>query len=203
MLGAALGIERTDKDKQEQLCNLATAIAVYHSGQVFQDFHTFQSVPKTQVLNPETRAEALGKAKKLETRITYRSYVTDCIYEAVIWRKTEDTFTLEYVKNALKQPHFIPYLGRKSCPLAAPMNPEIIKAKNSVEALNSTDLNLSFINLPFTLPTTPRHIITEEAGGHDSEDWVIDDPSDRNLWHFSRRPAYSHYQNPQEEDTKI
>ena len=43
----------------------------------------------------------------------------------------EASFSLQTIKEHLEKPIFHLYLGRKSCPLAAPMTPQLISEKNN------------------------------------------------------------------------
>ena len=51
-----------------------------------------------------------------------------------VWGRDE-RWSLAQVAAALRHPAFVLFLGRKSCPLAAPVNPRIVEAPDPVAAL--------------------------------------------------------------------
>ena len=53
---------------------------------------------------------------------------------------------LPALAQALRKPHFALYLGRKSCPLALPLDPRVIAAASVYEAFDSIEL-LSLLGL--------------------------------------------------------
>src|SRR5690606_37193419 len=44
-------------------------------------------------------------------------------------------YALADLVDALRKPCFVLYLGRKSCPLSAPLNPRVLSEKNAYDAL--------------------------------------------------------------------
>ena len=44
-------------------------------------------------------------------------------------------WSLQQLAAALVRPHFLPYLGRKSCPLDVPMEPQVLEAADPVAAM--------------------------------------------------------------------
>ena len=88
--------------------------------------------------------------------ITWRDYRSDCAFGVALWGGEGP----EEIRKALSRPHFTLYLGRKSCPLSAPMAPKVIKAANPVESL-------AHIQLPPFLtrelnPERPLMVVSEE-----------------------------------------
>ena len=90
---------------------------------------------------------------------------------------------IQSLEAALRKPEFVPYLGRKCCPLSAPMGPKIVSADTSIEALTQVILP------PFLSIDTkrPKLVITDEdlSGGWTEVRW--DEPLDRETWHFGQR----------------
>lgn len=189
LVGAALGIRRDDKSGQAALRALGTSVALYSVGIGFRDFHTIQAVPSSRIKSPKSRAQALAALKPEDNAvITRRDYVTDCAYGVALWRQGKDAPLLDDIQTALKAPAFVPYLGRKSCPVSHPLAPVMVTAANSVEVFD----HVAPPSVP-NLPQRPLRVTTDEAGQGDRVDWLMDDPVDRELWHFARRAAHTTY----------
>ncbi len=176
LMGAALGIRR-DGDFSG-LDSLKIDVAVFDSGTVLRDFHTIQSVPAAAVKKPNSRPEAIRKAGgRLTTSITLRDYRAGVFYGVAVQGEG-----LEEIAAALRKPHFTLYLGRKSCPLSSPLNPQVVQADTVEEALGQ-------VKVPFWLS---RHVDLSEkvmvVGEQGSQrDYVHDVPLDRQRWHFAAR----------------
>lgn len=190
LLGAALGVRRDDAAGQEDLRAWKTAVAKLSAGRPLRDFHTVQTIPTAKVKNPDSRREALWRAKGAEnTVITRRDYETDCVFVVAIWGGEE----IEAAKAALKEPHFTPYLGRKSCPLCAPMAPQIVRASGPAEALSQAQLPPFWKDGSKDAPSAnaPLFIVSDEPlEGVHSEESRWDNPGDRVAWHFEPRTVY-------------
>lgn len=184
LIGGAMGIRRDDTAGQGALRDLGVAVAVYGLGAQFRDFHTVQSVPKAAMKNPRSRRHALSQSDDLQTTLTRRDYVTDAFIAAAVWQNGAGAPDLKQVQSALIQPIFVPYLGRKSCPLAAPINPQIVDAAHPKDVLTAVNFGIA------TAPQTPELIVSDMGGGETSVEWRNDDPTDRGAWHFARRKAY-------------
>jgi CRISPR system Cascade subunit CasD len=139
LAAAALGIEREDAARQSELFRaLVTASGLYQSGYPLEDFHTYQTLNKA-AKGAATRGEALQNKKHLETSITRRHYRASGLWQGA-YRLSDQpgSVTLEALKEAFKKPHFVPYLGRKSCPLCLPLNPQIIDAPDALAHASDT-----------------------------------------------------------------
>lgn len=139
LLGAALGIKRDDEAKQSQLqCGYSLAVEVFSTGRLLRDYHTTQVPSSVGKVNYHTRRDeiVLGK-KQLGTILSSREYRCDAF--AVVAIRTLDSapYALTDIKAHLLQPKFHLYLGRKSCPLAAPLNPQIIQQTYYFDAFNA------------------------------------------------------------------
>ena len=189
LVGAAMGIRRTDAEGQNALRALGVSVAQYRVGAGFRDFHTVQAVPSARIKAPETQAQALEALDPKDNAvITRRDYVTDCAYAIALWKMRDEAPDLNDIKTALQQPVFVPYLGRKSCPVAHPLAPIDISSNDSISVFH----HLDHPDLP-DLPTLPQLVTTDEAGQGHRVDWMMDDPVDRDLWHFARRAAHTTY----------
>ena len=176
LMGAALGIRR-DGDFS-MLDALEIDVAVFSSGAALRDFHTIQSVPAAAVKKPNSRPEAIRAAGgRLTTSITLRDYRAGVFYGVAVQGEG-----LEEIAAALRKPYFMLYLGRKSCPLSAPPDPQIVQADTVDEALEQ-------LKIPAWLA---RHVGCAEnvmvVGKEGSQrDLVHDVPLDRQRWHFAAR----------------
>lgn len=183
LVGAALGVRRDDAVGQEALGRWRTAVSVLSRGVVIRDFHTVQTVPNSRIRRPTTRRHALSKLTSKDTPVvTFRDYRSDCAFGVALWgcNGTED------VKDALARPQFTLYMGRKSCPLSAPMAPEVVDAGSEIEALARIKVP-PFLSLN---PAQPLLVASDGPldGGRQEIRW--DEPLDRSYWHFGPRTVH-------------
>ncbi|MGB3501845.1 MAG: type I-E CRISPR-associated protein Cas5/CasD [Mesorhizobium sp.] len=178
MLGAALGIRR-DGDFSA-LDALVIDVAIFDAGAPLRDYHTAQTVPSAVVKTPNSRPEALRDAgrERTNTTITLRDYRAGVLYGVAVRGEG-----LEALASALATPRFTLYLGRKSCPLAAPTGARIVQAE-TVEAA------LAHIVVPGWRMTgrdqksvTARTLVTSDPSGELVHDVAVD----RQRWHFAPR----------------
>ena len=184
LIGAALGIRRDDPEGQAALNTWKMAVSVLEQGPVLNDFHTVQTVPSARIKHPATRAEALRALHHGDNGvITRRAYRMDCAFGVALWGG--DAAALE---TALKAPHFVPYLGRKSCPLSAPMAPKRLEAEGPLQALAQITLP------PFLAidPAAPVFVASDIPLGAGRSETRHDIPLDRQKWHFAPRKVHIH-----------
>lgn len=140
LLGAALGIPREDAQGQRDLDQHGFASLVEKPGALLTDFHTIQS-PAEKLLTerPVRRADELSfdrGERGMQTILSYRDYRTDAMALACVWPLSDaPRWTVERLAEALRAPSFLLYLGRKSCPLALPLCPQLVEASHPVTAL--------------------------------------------------------------------
>lgn len=176
LMGAALGIRR-DGDFS-RLDSLKIDVAVFDSGTALRDFHTIQSVPAAVVKKPNSRPEAIRAAgERLTTSITLRDYRAGVFYGVAVQGEG-----LEEIAAALRKPYFTLYLGRKSCPLSSPLNPQIIQADTVDEALGEVKVP---VWLSRRIDRSEKVMVVGEQGSQ--RDSVHDVPLDRQRWHFAAR----------------
>lgn len=180
LCAAALGIRRSGDFSR--LDELRMALGVYSSGTPLRDFHTIQSVPAVAARNPQSRGQALrdGRAR-LETTITLRDYQAGCLFGVALWAESAESL-LPALRDALQQPVFTLYLGRKSCPLNAPVNPVLLQSTDAASALHSG------VHLPEWVGSQSlQQIWTEEPLPTGALVTRHDQPLDRQAWHFAPR----------------
>lgn len=128
LLGAALGIKRDDEEKQQQLQQGYTlAVELLTAGHLLRDYHTTQVPDSVGKFTYRTRRDELILGKeRLGTILSSREYRTDAMALVAIRALPDAPFTLADIQAALLQPKYHLYLGRKSCPLAAPLSPQLL-----------------------------------------------------------------------------
>ena len=179
LIGGALGVRRDDREGQAALALWRTSVSVLHASEVWRDFHTVQTVPSARIKRPATRRAALEALRRTDTgMITRREYRSDCAFGVALWGGE-----IPPLEAALKRPAFTPYLGRKSCPLSAPMDPKVVAADTSVDALAQVTLP-PFLSLD---PARPELIASDEEIGKGWFETRWDEPLDREAWHFGQR----------------
>jgi len=133
LMAAALGIKRDDEEKQREVQHgYALAAEVYSQGWLLRDYHTAQAPDSVGNFTYRTRRDELifGK-ERLGTILSSREYRTDALALVAVKALPNAPFDLQTIKTRLERPKFNLYLGRKSCPLAAPLDPQLIEYKNN------------------------------------------------------------------------
>ncbi|WP_157973619.1 type I-E CRISPR-associated protein Cas5/CasD [Tropicimonas sp. IMCC34043] len=175
LMGAALGVRRGGDFSA--LDALQTAVAVFDHGGPLRDYHTVETVPTAAARRPQSRPEALRLANgRTNTTITLRDYRTGPLYGVAVWGGP-----LLELQAALKQPVFTLYLGRKSCPLAAPLDPLVTDAASPEAALAHLRLP------PWQRGKVARIMATDDRPDASRRETRHDIVNDRLLWHFSER----------------
>lgn len=171
LMGAALGIRR-DGDFSG-LDALEIILGVYDSGTLLRDYHTIETVPSAAEKAPNSRPEALRSARgRTNTSITLRDYRAGPLFGVAAAGAG-----LEALEAALNAPRFTLYLGRKSCPLAAPPGARIVAATGPEAAL------AHLILPPWRRSARLHGLIVEDDAGEVVHDLAID----RARWHFAPR----------------
>jgi len=188
LIGGALGVRRDDSEGQAALASWRTAVSVLHASEIWRDFHTVQTVPSARIRRPEQRRAALEALHRTDTGIiTRREYSSDCAFGVALWGGE-----LSPLDEALKRPAFTPYLGRRSCPLSAPMDPKVVTADNPADALARVTLP-PFLGID---PARPLLIASDEGVGKGWTETRWDNPLDREAWHFGQRIVHLYRPEP-------
>lgn len=134
LLGAAFGVDRSNDAMQTLLrTGYRLAIGVLSQGRLLRDYHTAQVPSRTDLKNRPraTRKDELSLPKTdLNTILSSRDYRQDAAALVAIQTMENAPYSLIQLAEALKKPKFVLYLGRKSCPVAAPLYPRILSAAN-------------------------------------------------------------------------
>lgn len=202
LLGAALGIKREDETGQQALCNsVQVAVKQRSPGSLLRDYHTAQ-VPSTRKgISYRTRRDELTVSRKaINTILSSRDYRCDGLWTVAIGCSANARHTLQAIEAALKAPRYTLYLGRKSCPLAAPLAPRRVQVEYLREALDS----------PFdeVVPgekwslRLPEDVLYVWEGGPAQLDGVMhrvessdiwDNPLNRRRWQFGPRTEFRRF----------
>lgn len=158
LVGAALGIERSDEAQQISLQQgYHVAVEVFGTGQLLRDYHTAQVPDSAGKFVYRTRRDELVTGKeRLGTILSSREYRSDALAVVALRALPNAPFGLAQIEEKLRQPMFHLYLGRKSCPLAAPLTPQLL--------INQADL-LSAFNSYQHKPLLPRKPAADGESG--------------------------------------
>lgn len=205
LLAAALGVRRDEEHRQNALANgYGMAVCVESSGELLRDYHTTQVPPERRGVTHRTRRDELN-ADTLHTILSQRDYRSDALYTVAIWQKPgASDATLEQLAQALERPRFTLYLGRKSCPLAMPLSPRIVRVDDLRSAFD--DVEFPDGKLLDALPLAQERIFVWEEGRAEGMKALHvnrrrDDPTSRKRWQFGERNEY-YRSEPREERAK-
>jgi CRISPR system Cascade subunit CasD len=139
LIAASLGVRRDDSATQQALgFSLMFAVKQLTPGTLIRDFHTIQVPGRNRKAQYRTRKEEMALPKdRLNTIISRREYRCDGLWRVAVSLTAKSDWTLQELAEALQRPAFTPYLGRKACPLAAPLSPRVVEASGIREALSS------------------------------------------------------------------
>ncbi|HJH28597.1 MAG TPA: type I-E CRISPR-associated protein Cas5/CasD [Methanosarcinaceae archaeon] len=197
LLAASIGIRR---DEEMNLRKMAEsydfAVRVDASGTMLRDYHTSQVPPSGKGKNEKcfaTRKDELAVSKKdLKTILSTRDYYCDAVYTVCLWGKADEVpYSLENLAQKLKEPEFVLYLGRKSCPLAMPVDAKVVSGANIYDALNTMNSDPLLDNLQ---KDDSMRLYWE--GTHDAGVPALhtitrrDDPLSRKRWQFADRKEH-------------
>lgn len=180
LLAAALGIRRDEEDRQAALAaGYRFAVKVVSAGHPLRDYHTTQAPDSVGKFVYRTRRDELITGKeRLGTILSSREYRCDALSLVAVVAEANAPYSLADIRNALLKPRFHLYLGRKSCPPAAPLNPLIRPAAGFGEALDNYPAGAFFIS-DGLIRVARKEIATGAA--------LIEAPS---LTQFSREDEY-------------
>lgn len=129
LLGACLGLRRNDREGLKKLiegvCLAVRADQRELSMKKITDYHTIL----------DARKDYVGLKSHKNSIQTWREYLCDAEYTVAIWQSEKCEMPLESIADAIKKPHFTPYLGRRSCPITRPLFEQWVEAENFKDAL--------------------------------------------------------------------
>lgn len=138
LIGACLGLDRADEPAQQALeAGYHLATATQSGPQPLIDYHTAQVPSRQRGVTFATRREELADRLVLNTILSQREYRGDLRARVAVWTRGDPRWSLDAIERAMQTPHFIPYFGRKSCPLDRPMAPRLREAETPRAALEA------------------------------------------------------------------
>ncbi len=188
LLAAALGIRRDEEERQNSLAAACSfAVRIDAMGVLLRDYHTTQVPSVKRGVTHHTRQSELTM-EELNTILSSRDYRCDATYTVAITVTDDAPYSLEELASALLKPVFTLYLGRKSCPLATPLHPQIVNAVTLRNALASVP---PIVELNDIISKTDANVFWEG----DIESGLVcqqvinrrDEPRSRKRWQFSDR----------------
>ena len=129
LLGACLGIDRTDREQQQALASSFQ----YAVRQDKIDFNTIKVTDYHTVI--DARKDYVGLKSEKNTIVTRREYLLDVSFTIAIWNLERAAFSLDRLQKCVCKPHYTPFLGRRSCPITRPLYENRVQAINSDAAL--------------------------------------------------------------------
>ncbi|WP_030244901.1 type I-E CRISPR-associated protein Cas5/CasD [Streptomyces sp. NRRL S-350] len=115
LLAAALGRKRGEDI--DDLVTLSLTVRTDRAGVVLRDLHTVGGgLPAARTV---TTAEGKKRTGATATLLSHRYYLADAAFTAVV--TTAHSEDLASWAEALRNPHWPPYLGRRSCPPEGPL----------------------------------------------------------------------------------
>lgn len=204
LVAAALGLDRADTAAQAAVAaGYGFAVRVDAPGVALRDYHTAQTAREAHLNQlrqgdprPLTRRRLLS-VKAPETILSQRDYYADALYTVALWERASSPHSLAELKGALMRPKFVLYLGRKSCPPALPLAPDLVETPDLLaalakyrppEPLGIADLagRLNRHGAP-TLLAWEDAVVPVEAVDRLHTERRRDNPQDRARWQFSER----------------
>jgi len=141
LLGAALGVRRDDDQAQQALAQgYRFAVKLICAGSPLRDYHTVQAPAQRRKVQYRSRREELADPSRLGTLLSAREYRCDSLALVAVEALDSAPYNLEALTRALREPFFTLYLGRKSCPLALPLQPQVVASESVRGALDDTPL---------------------------------------------------------------
>ncbi len=141
LLGAALGLKREDETAHAALRDgYLFAVGMVSAGQLLRDYHTAQVPGRTSLKGRPhaTRRDELSVPKhELNTILSTRDYRQGAACAVAVQALPEAPHTLDALAQALREPRFVLYLGRKCCPPGAPLAPQVTEAESAHAALSA------------------------------------------------------------------
>lgn len=184
LLGACLGLERTDSAGQAslaasveftvrvdaQLVRVGTEKPVAKPGIKLPDFHTVMDARKVD-----------GSSNKFPV-VSRREYLFDAAFTVAIGSRPGASISLDQIVEGLRAPCYTPALGRRSCPPTRPLLDRGVEAADALAALAEVE--------------PVGGVIYSEAKISDQPIRVRDVPMNGRKRQFATRLVYLHKETP-------
>jgi CRISPR system Cascade subunit CasD len=212
LIAAALGIERHEQIKQTELFKLSFSLRIDALGHPIEDYHTVQT-PSDMAIKYDRSKDCWTRLDEIEAinwRIiqtqsnagaiqSRRTYYCDALYTIALCETVTQAIDWEILGlkqfsdliNALQNPKLSLYLGRKSCPLSLPLEPQIHSAVNFKEALQKATFKFEDELKPLTKKVKQHQYYSEEKLDNSQMKLTRrDQPVNKTTWQFSERDEY-------------
>jgi len=148
LMAAALGIKRDNEAVQQQMQQgYEIAVEVFAQGSLLRDYHTTQ-VPmgkylshwktrKDEIMAVHSQERSEAKSNRPNPVLSSREYRSDALALIAVKALADAPYDLKTIQQHLNNPVFHLYLGRKCCPLAAPLCPQIHASDTYLEAFKA------------------------------------------------------------------
>ena len=201
LLGAALGIKREEEDRLQALHqSVQVATKQLTPTSLLRDYHTSQVPARNSKYVYRTRQnELLDEPKdKLNTILSTRDYRCDGLWVVALSLTETATVTLDALQSALIRPVFTLYLGRKSCPVSAPLRPLLVVNSELKDALDQAFPEITpegvsdstWLRRSWAFTYTWEGDISEIQGDTVMTTHPWDDPVSRTRWQFQQRAMH-------------
>lgn len=132
LVAACLGIESTqEKDLLELQSSLGFSCREDIPGKPLEDLQTIKTNSDLITYFENLRRDIQEPENLI---LSYRHYLVGALFTICLWETGEGSYKLQAIDQALSNPVFIPYMGRKCCQLALPFGQIIVTAANLREA---------------------------------------------------------------------
>lgn len=125
-LALCMGLERGDPRIPELHKNLGYACRVDLPGTLKEEYSTFT------ITEDILKEAGLDSKKGSHTKEIYKHCLEGATFTVGVWNRGSEN--LKGIRNAIMEPVFTPYLGRKEYPFTCHPTPKIFKCKDAIEA---------------------------------------------------------------------
>ena len=191
LLAAALGLRRPDTAQDETLRQqwdtqhvalaegYGMAVKLTQPGLPLTDYHTAQVSSSGSGKNKRTfatrRDELMWLPRhELNTILSRRDYRQDAYAAVALWARVGAPHSLDVLRGKLLAPEFMLYLGRKSCPLALPLMPNIASSESIEAALADFSLAVAANQIWYNDSQTAEWVIDKMAEDKPMLFWDVD-----------------------------
>lgn len=175
LVAGCLGLTRAEEAAQAELAD-GLGLGLRRegvAGPLLTDYHTAQTQASRKGRRFATRRDEL-RAPNPETVLSRRDYRSDCAFTGALWRRPAAAlrWSLNDLAAAMRAPRFVPYLGRKSCPLGLPLAPRIISADTLAAAFARRDEEVAAEARRRTAPALERLALSGRGRPVDGMVWA-------------------------------
>jgi len=201
LLAAARGLRREERDELAKLrSSYNVAVRTLAAGTPLRDYHTIQRPARSpigrgksaKVKTYATRREELADKELLNCTQSTRDYYADAIHDVAVWAVAEPPpWSLDDLKLCIEKPVFGLYLGRKSCPPALPLCPQVHGAPTLRQAFAEAAFPDAELLRAIAADESAVQVYWDELPEHGFMEvhrvTRRDDPLDRERWQFLER----------------